>query len=294
MNAVIESKNLTKTYNGHAGIQDLNFRINEGEIYGFLGPNGAGKSTTIRLLLNLIRPTSGSASIFGIDVEKCHKKICHRIGNLPGEFKLYNNLTGRYFLDFFAKLSPQKPVLQEELLEAFKLPPPDLAKKIKNYSRGMKQKLAIIQAMQHYPDLLIMDEPSEGLDPLIRNVLYRYIRKFKTTGKTVFFSSHNLAEVEQVCDRVGLVRDARLIAEESVADLKTKMVRKMEVMFKSSFDPQDFDIAGLEIISQKENSILLKITGDLNPLVRALAKHEIDNLVFPDPSLEETFLTFYN
>ena len=294
MNPVIEINNLTKYYNSHPGIVDLNLEIQPGEVFGFLGPNGAGKSTTIRLILNLLQPTSGSVKIFGKNVRQYYPEIFKRLGNVPGELKLYEELTGSHFLNYINTFSDKSPELQQELFDAFQLEPYDLNKKIKSYSHGMKQKIAIIQALQEKPDLLIMDEPSEGLDPINKNVLYDYVVKFKEWGKTVFFSSHYLAEVEKVCDRVGIVKQSKLIAEESIASLKKKMVRKLEVTFLDSYQPQDFNLENIQAVKEESNRLVMNVYGDINPVLQAISKYKVQNLVFPEPTLEDTFLTFYN
>ncbi len=290
---IIETENLTKYYGKIRGIEDLNFQINEGELFGFLGPNGAGKSTTIRLLLNLLQPSSGRAYLFGKEVRKYYKQIFKRIGNLPGELKLYEELNGNYFLDYMNSFNTKNPILREELIEAFQLKKEDMNKKIKYYSRGMKQKLGIIQALQEEPDLIIMDEPSEGLDPLNKNVLYDYLIKLKDNGKTIFFSSHNLSEVEKISDHVGLVKNGRFIALESINNLKKKMVRRMEIEFAERVDLKDFKYPSRKVIEQKNNCLVLNVTEDINPLLRILTKYRIKNMVFPEPSLEDMFMTFY-
>ncbi|MFC2088109.1 ABC transporter ATP-binding protein [Calditrichota bacterium] len=294
MSIVIEINNLTKYYGTHLGIKDLNLIIKSGEVFGFLGPNGAGKSTTIRLILNLLQPTSGSVKIFGKDVRKYYSEIFKKLSNVPGELKLYEELSGYHFLNYINSFSAKSPELQKELFDAFQLKPYDLNKKIKNYSHGMKQKIAIIQAMQEKPDLLIMDEPSEGLDPINKNVLYDYVAKFKEWGKTVFFSSHYLAEVEKVCDRVGIVKQGKLIAEESIASLKKKMVRKLEVTFLESYTPQEFNLDNIQIVKEESNRLVMNVYGDINSVVRAISKYKLQNLVFPEPTLEDTFMAFYN
>ena len=294
MQPVIEISNLTKYYNSHPGIIDLNLEIQPGEVFGFLGPNGAGKSTTIRLILNLLQPTSGSIKIFGKEVKKHYCNIFKELGNVPGELKLYEELSGSHFLKYMNSFSEKKPQLQQELIDTFQLSSYDLNKKIKSYSHGMKQKIAIIQAMQEKPDLLIMDEPSEGLDPINKNVLYDYVCKFKKWGKTVFFSSHYLAEVEKVCDRVGIVKQSKLIAEESIVDLKKKMVRKLEVIFTETYQAADFKLENIQILKEESNRLVMNVHGDINPVVQAISKYEVQNLVFPEPTLEDTFMTFYN
>ena len=293
MNTIIKTENLTKYYGKHLGMKDLNLEINQGEIFGFLGPNGAGKSTTIRMILHLLKPTSGQVSIFGKKVSKYYAQIYNDLGNLPGELKMYEHLSGQYFLEYMSSFFEKEPKWQSELVEAFQLNSIILAKKLKYYSHGMKQKLGIIQALQHDPALIIMDEPTEGLDPLNKVILYDYLRKFKDQGKTIFFSSHDLSEVEKICDRVGLVRSGQLIALEHIHDLKKKMVRRMEIYFKSKYNPADFKDSNISIIDQQPDRLIITVKGDINLIIKILSKYNLSNLVFPEPSLEETFMQFY-
>jgi beta-exotoxin I transport system ATP-binding protein len=291
--SIIVIRHLTKYYGKFLGIKDINFRVEPGEIFGFLGPNGAGKSTTIRLMLNLILPSSGEVTLFNKNVNIHYAHLFNAIGNVPGELTLYGNLTGRYFLTYMNRFSRKMPKWQAELVQAFALEPSDLNKKIKYYSHGMKQKLAIIQALQDDPELVIMDEPSEGLDPINKNILYQYLKRFKSMGKTIFFSSHDLAEVEKICDRVALVRKGRLIAEESLSDLKEKMVRRMEITFAGPVPKEAFGLANTTIVEQDSHRLILNVRGDINPLLKIIATYEVANLIFPEPSLEETFMDFY-
>ena len=293
MNTIIKIENLTKYYGKHLGIKNLNLKISKGEIFGFLGPNGAGKSTTIRMILHLLKPSAGKVMIFGKDVNRHYAQIYKDLGNLPGELKLYEHLSGAYFLDYMISFFNKEPKWRDEIADAFKLDSKTLAKKIKSYSHGMKQKLGIIQALQHDPELIIMDEPTEGLDPLNKVVLYDYLKMFRDQGKTIFFSSHDLSEVEKICDRIGLVRSGELIALEHISDLKKKMVRRMEIYFKGAYNPADFKSSNIQIIDQQTNRLILTIKGDINSVLRALAKYDINNLIFPEPSLEETFMQFY-
>ncbi|MCK5349174.1 MAG: ABC transporter ATP-binding protein, partial [Desulfobacula sp.] len=258
-----------------------------------LGPNGAGKSTTIRLMLNLLRPSSGVVKIFNKNVQKHYTQIFKHIGNVPGELKLYEELTGSYFLNYMNKFSLQEPKWQSQLIDAFHLSDADLKKKIKHYSHGMKQKLGIIQALQDDPELIIMDEPSEGLDPMNKNILYDYLEKFKALGKTIFFSSHYLAEVEKICDRVGLVKNGRLITRESISSLKEKMVRRLEVIFAQPIFREDFDLQNTDILEHDSHRLVLNVRGNINLLLKKITEYEVKNLVFPEPSLEDTFMTFY-
>lgn len=293
MEPIIQLRHLTKYYGKSLGIEDINLEIHKGEIFGFLGPNGAGKSTTIRLMLNLLRPSLGSVKIFNKNVQKHYDKIFNDIGNVPGELSLYEELTGHNFLNFMNKFSNQEPKWQKELINAFHLSNTDLKKKIKHYSHGMKQKLGIIQALQDDPQLIIMDEPSEGLDPINKNVLYDYLQKFNAMGKTIFFSSHYLAEVEKICDRVGLVKNGKLITSETISSLKEKMIRRLEVTFAHAFLVDDFDLQNTAILEQDSHRLVLNVSGNINLLLKQIVKYEVKNLIFPEPSLEDTFMSFY-
>ncbi len=291
MKSVIEIIDLSKFYGKARGIEDLNLKVSQGEIFGFLGPNGAGKSTTIRLMLGLLRPTRGRVKLFGLDAGT--PSVFQRIGNVPGELKLYEEQTGMGFLTYMNRFSGKPPKWQEELIEAFGLTRAQLNKKIKHYSHGMKQKLGLIQAMQDDPDLLIMDEPTEGLDPINKNILYQYLEKFQAAGKTIFFSSHYLAEVEKVCHRVGLVKDGRLITEESMPSLKKKMIRRMEVTFRAPFPLEDFHLDNVDILAHDSRRLVLSVSNDIDRLLKQITRYEVENLIFPEPSLEDTFMTFY-
>jgi ABC-2 type transport system ATP-binding protein len=294
MSDIIEINQLTKYYGKHRGIEDVSFSIAAGEIFGFLGPNGAGKTTTIRLLLHLLKPNRGTITLFNKSLAKTYTELLSRIGNLPGELSLYESLTGQAFLTFMHHLSKNKPVLQKELLAVFELNETVLRKKIKYYSSGMKQKLGLIQAMQESPPLLILDEPTSGLDPLIQQVLFSQLRKFKNEGKTIFFSSHHLAEVEKLCDRVGLIRDGRLIAVEDIPALKARMVRRMRIETQEALDPRLFLSDSVKLVKHENHIVELQISGgDINLLISKLAGIKIKNLVFPEPNLEDIFLTYY-
>ena len=290
---VIETVNLSKFYGQTRGIESVNLTITRGELFGFLGPNGAGKSTTIRCLLHFLRPTQGKVYLFGNDISSSYYDVFRRIGNVPGELKLYEELDGQYLLDFMNGFNRLDSPLRTDLIESFQFSPEDLSRKIKHYSRGMKQKLLIIQALQEAPDLIVMDEASEGLDPLNKNILYDWLLKLKDKGSTIFFSSHNLSEVEKLCDRVGLIKDGQMIAIESIASLKKKMIRKMEIEFRDRVDPEILKAPGVENIKQEGDKYIVHTLGDINILLRHISQHRIKNLVFPEPSLEEMFMHFY-
>ena len=294
---MIKLVNVTKFYRGFCAVDHVNLEVGKGVVFGFLGPNGAGKTTTIKMMAGVLKPTEGQIIINGIDLSEDPSEAKRCTGFIPDRPFLYEKLTGEEFLRFTAGLyrSNHSSSLETDirtLLERFELSHWG-AELIESYSHGMKQKLGIIQALQHDPELIIMDEPTEGLDPLNKVVLYDYLKMFRDQGKTIFFSSHDLSEVEKICDRIGLVRSGELIALEHISDLKKKMVRRMEIYFKGAYNPADFKSPNIQIIDQQTNRLILTIKGDINSVLRALAKYDINNLIFPEPSLEETFMQFY-
>lgn len=289
--SVINTSSLTKYYGPYRGIEDLDLAIEEGEVFGFLGPNGAGKTTTIRLFMALLRPSTGTATIFGRDVWREAAAIKVDAGNLPGDIHLYNKMTGNEFLNFVERFRPKKPpVLKEELVERFDL---DLKKRISDYSKGNRQKVGIIQATMHNPRLLLLDEPTSGLDPLMQQEFYRLIKEFKSRGHTVFLSSHNLTEVERVCDRVGVIKDGQLVAIERVDTLMAKKVRYVEVVFENPVNPDEFRLPGVTSINQIDNRLRLTVKGDIDPLIKKLATYNVEDFLSTHASLEEIFLEFY-
>jgi ABC-2 type transport system ATP-binding protein len=292
---IIQTKGLTKLYGSHVGICDLDLQIEKGEIFGFLGPNGAGKTTTIRLILGLIRPTRGKAYVFGKDIAKEGLTIRKQIGNLPGELSLFEELTGQELLDFLGGFFDCQYIeLRNRLISEFEIQDRDLRRKIKHYSSGMKQKLGLIQAMQHNPKLLILDEPSDRLDPLMQLALYRQLHEFRENGTTIFFSSHILSEVQRICDRVGIVRAGRLVDVESIDDLKHKNVRRMEVHFRSEPDLHIENIPGVTIERRLDNRLYLLVRGNVDVLLKELAQCDLEDIVYPEPDLEDVFLNFYS
>src|SRR4051812_32649063 len=235
---------LTKAYGSVAGrvhrpgriaagevraLEDLTISVREGEIFGFLGPNGAGKSTTIRLLLGYLRPTAGEGRVLGLDIVRDSVAIRGRTGYLPGGVALYDSLTGQQLLDYLADLSGRPPTRRAELCDRLELSSQTLQRLVRDYSRGMRQKIGIVQALQHEPELAILDEPSEGLDPLMQRAFYDILDALKAEGRTIFFSSHVLSEVERVCDRVAIIRRGQLIATEDVAGLLARRKRNVEM-----------------------------------------------------------------
>ena len=292
MTAVIETDRLTKRYGEARGIEDLSMSVEAGEVFGFLGPNGAGKTTTIRTLLDLLHPTSGAASVFGLDSRRESLAIRARLGNLPGDFSCDPRLTGRELVSFLAELRGVRDLGRApQLAERFEA---DLDRPLGELSRGNRQKIGLIQAFFHDPELLILDEPTGGLDPLMQEQFLELVREEVQYGRTVFLSSHELDEVQRVCDRVGIIRDGRLVAVERVADLTGRAYRHVSLEFDTPVDPAEFaQLPGVGELVAAGNRISFTVEGDLDPVVKAAARHPVRDLEVAQPTLEEVFLTYY-
>ena len=292
MTAVIQIEKLTKTYGTHRGIVDIDLEVQEGEAFGFLGPNGAGKTTTIRTLLDHIRPTSGHARIFGIETTVDPVAIHRRLGYLPGEFSLYDKLTGGQTLDYFANLRGGVDRLyQQDLVARLDVDP---TRRFREYSKGNKQKIGLIIALQHRPDLLLLDEPTSGLDPLIQQVFYEVIREAKAEGRTVFLSSHILSEVEKTCGRVAIIRDGRLARVDRTEALRDLAHHQVELVFADKVPVDEFSsLPGVSDVVAEDHILRLRVAGSITPVVRAAAKYELADFISREPSLEETFLAEY-
>ena len=293
---MIEARDLTKRYGATVGLEGLDLTVERGEVFGFLGPNGSGKTTTIRLLLDLIRPTRGEARLFGRPARDAG--IRGRVGHLPGDLVLDGRLTGLETLRFLASLQgrgppPAPPRRGEEFAERLGLTRTDLARRVREYSRGMRQKLGLAAALQHDPDVLILDEPTTGLDPLVREVVFDLLQQAGRDGRTVFHSSHVLSEVERTCTRVGILRAGRLVSLARTDELRRASVRRMVVRFAHPVPPGDLDIPGVEIVEQDGPRVVLRVASALDPLLRVLARHPVEHLAFPEPSLEEAFVELY-
>lgn len=293
MDHPIEINGLTKCYGRRRGVQDLHLTVSRGSIYGFLGPNGAGKTTTIRLLLGLLRPTSGSAKICGLDIVKRSLAIRSKIGYLPGEVHFFNHLSGYAMLRYLSDLRGLDcQAKAEQLAQAMEL---DLSIKVRAHSRGMRQKLGIIQAMMHEPEVLILDEPTNSLDPLVQQTVYELLEKYARDGGTIFFSSHIISEVERICHRVAMIRDGRIVADDSIEDLRAKSTRIQHVNLAlkpgctlSSPLPQ-----GLQIASHAGRQYHLVNMGPAQSLLDYLNHNPIESVTIESPSLEEVFMQFY-
>jgi ABC-2 type transport system ATP-binding protein len=292
MTAIIETSALCKRYgNGH-GIEDLTLTIRRGEVFGFLGPNGAGKTTTIRTLLDLLHPTSGSAKLFGLDSRRDSRAIRARLGNLPGEFTYDDRLTGAELLRFFAGVRGMKGLGRAAALaERFQA---DLNRPLRELSRGNRQKIGLIQALFHEPELVVLDEPTTGLDPLMQEEFLAVVGEFRDRGGTVLLSSHDLDEVERICDRVGIIRAGRLIAVDDVQAMRDRAYRHVTVRFAHAVTAAELDgIAGVEDVVADDATLRFRVLGDLDAVIKALAAHRVRDLEVTRPTLEELFLTFY-
>ena len=292
--AAISFEGLTKRYGTLTAVSNLTLQVDEGEILGFLGLNGAGKTTSIRILLDLLRPTSGRASIFGHDCQSDSIAARAEVGYLPSELGLYSDISGQQVLDLIAKLSPQapNPAYVHELRERLSLPESDLRRKLREYSSGMKRKLGIIQAFQADPPLLILDEPTEGLDPLMQEAFYNLLADIQRRGRTVFFSSHVLSEVERVCERVALLRKGKLVLLSTVEECRKLAARDVQVVFHTDV-PSPANLPSTQVLSATSRSWLLKVMGPLGPLLKELAPLPVADLTVSEVKLEDALRHFY-
>jgi ABC-2 type transport system ATP-binding protein len=290
---VIQTFDLTKSYGPDRGIMDVTLNVNKGEIFGFLGPNGAGKTTAIRVLLDLIRPTSGYAEVFGLETRKHSVEIRERTGYLPGEMHLYENMTGLELLQYFGALRPQVDwALVDQMAARLSC---DLTRRIGALSQGNKRKVGLIQAFMHRPELLILDEPTAGLDPLIQHEFLELISEASQAGQTIFLSSHNLPEVERICHRVGMIRGGRLIAVEEIEVLRQRAVRKLEIRFAEPVPADPFEkLTGIQDLHLDGNILRCTLRGSIDPVVKAAAQYEVVDLVSEQPNLEEIFMALYS
>ena len=292
MTAAIETRNLTKRYGHSRGIIDVDLVVETGQIFGFLGPNGAGKSTLIRLLLDLIRPTSGRASVLGLDVRRDRLAIDRRTSYVPGELSLYSDMTGRQLLTYLGNLQGHVDgAYRESLIERLELDP---TKRIKSLSRGNKQKVGLVAAFMIRPELLILDEATAGLDPFIQLEFEHLCEEARDEGRTVFISSHQLPEVEHLCDRVGIIREGRLLAVETIAGLKERALRRIEIDFIGTVDADAFaNLPGVSDLVVRDGTLRCTVMGSVDALIKAAARFEVRNIRSVDTSLEEIFMAYY-
>jgi ABC-2 type transport system ATP-binding protein len=291
--SAIRIKRLTKDYGQGHGLFDLDLDVQRGEILGFLGPNGAGKSTTMRLLLDLIKPTSGSATLLGLDSQAESLEIRRRVGFLPGELDLYPMLSGAAMLDYLAELrGGVDRGVRDALAERFDA---DLGRRIRELSTGNRQKLGLIQAFMHEPELLILDEPIAGLDPLVQQSFHALLREVAAQGRTVFLSSHTLSEVERVADRVAMLRRGRLVVVDSLEDLREVAVQRLEIEFGGDAPRVEelAELPGVREVALEGAHLVVAFEGSADALVKVIAAHEVRSIRSRDDDLEEIFLRYY-
>jgi ABC-2 type transport system ATP-binding protein len=293
----IETKGLTKHYGRRMvgrvrALEDVSIEVREGEIFGFLGPNGAGKSTMIRCLLGFLHPTSGGGQVLDHDIARDSLEIRRRVGYLPGGIALYDSMTGQELLEYLGRLYGRESSRRRELCDRLEMGTNALRRPIRDYSRGMRQKMGIIQALQHDPELAILDEPSEGLDPLMQQAFYSVLDDLKKEGRTIFFSSHILPEVERVCDRVAIIREGRLVALEEIHALITRRRRHVELRYAGR-PPLLDGVAGVSDIRLTDGILTCLLQGDVGPFLQALGPATITDLTIRPASLEDAFLEYY-
>jgi ABC-2 type transport system ATP-binding protein len=292
MTIAIETAGLTKNYGPTIAVDDLNLRVERGQVFGFLGPNGAGKSTTIRLLLALQRPTRGRAAVLGRDAAADSVEVHRRVGYLPGDLKLFPRLTGRQHIDWFLRArGTADGSYARQLADRFQLV---TDRPVRELSKGNRQKVGLVLAFMHRPELLVLDEPTSGLDPLIQHEFEDLLRETAGQGRTVFLSSHELDEVQRVCDRVAVIKDGRLVAEDTVDGLRGAAPQKLEVRFRRPVDPASLRVLdGVTVTSSDGPRLALDVTCEIGPVLKVIASHDPVALVCRPAGLDELFLGFY-
>lgn len=289
---ILETTNLSKRYASKLALNALNLTVRRGEIFGYLGPNGAGKSTTIRLLLDLIRPTAGSARILGLDTGRDSVQIKRYVGNLPGEVRFWEHLTGLQVIQYVCGLRPGCDMAYAlELAERFSL---NLNGRMRDYSTGNKRKIGLIQALMHRPPLLILDEPTTGLDPLMQQIFNELMLEIRDEGRTVFLSSHVLSEVDSICDRVGILRHGTLQAVEKVSDIKRVQYRQITIYTDDSMNLVEWSaLPGVTEVTFLTGGVQLCVTGPLDPVIKQAALLNVHDMHIEEPRLEDVFLAYY-
>jgi ABC-2 type transport system ATP-binding protein len=291
MTEVIEAIGLTKSYGTRRGIVDVGFAVHDGEVFGFLGPNGAGKTTTIRTLLGLLRPTSGRATVLGLDVWDDAPRVHEQISFLGSDPGYLGELTAAEQLDYVARLRHLPKGAWRPMAERFELDP---TVPIKKLSRGNRQKVGVVQAFMGEPPLLVLDEPTTGLDPLMQREFLSVLSELRSGGRTIFLSSHNLPEVERSCDRVGIIREGRLHEVSTVQALLASHWRSVNLVLEAAPAPGTFDLPNVEVASMAARDVHLMVRGDVNPLLRRIAELDVYDVSITTPEIEDVFLRFYD
>lgn len=285
----IKVDQLKKYFGKNKAVDGISFDVEKGEIYGFLGPNGAGKTTTIRCMMDFIRPKGGEVKILGLDAQKDTVALKSQIGYLSSEERLYDTWTGQDHINLLKRIRGDSK-RAKKLTTQFNLNP---NLKIHHLSSGNKRKLSLILALMSEPEVLILDEPTAGFDPLLQNVIYDILREYRDRGRSVFMSSHNLAEIERICNRVAIIKQGKLVATESIQDLKKKKLYSIEVYFDQKFNKKDFKLEGVKIVEEMPTGLIINVKGDVNPLIKKLNKYQLTDLEIKHAGLEEIFLEFY-
>ena len=287
--SIIEINNLSKYFGDLKAVDDVSFGVEKGEIFGFLGPNGAGKTTTIRCMMDFIRPSKGKIRLLGLDSQGDSALLKGKIGYLSPDVHLYGYWTGQQHFDFLESVHGKSTNLKS-LIKKLDFNP---KAKAKSLSSGNKQKLGLIMALMNSPELLILDEPTAALDPLLQNSIYEILKEYRNKGCTIFISSHNLPEVEQICDRVAIIRQGKLVVVENIANLRQRKMHVVSLEFENGYKKEDFEKLGVELIQATESQLTMRIKGDLNPLMRVMANYRLSNVEITHASLEDIFLGFY-
>lgn len=288
--SIINIRNLTKTYGKSRGIENVSLEVNKGEIFGFIGPNGAGKSTTIKLLLNLIFPNSGEAKIFELDCVMQTTKIKERMGYVPSEVRYYDNMKVQDLINYAKSFHTNVDNdYVKELCKTFDI---ELEKNINQLSLGNKKKVAIVQALIHKPQVLILDEPTNGLDPLIQQKLFATLLRLKEEGTTTFLSSHNLTEVEEFCDRVAIIKEGKIIDVKNISEFSNKKIKRITLKLSQDIK-EEIKAVGGEIIESTENSLVFNYNSDINKLLTVIGKYNLEDLIVEEKKLSEVFMSYY-
>jgi ABC-2 type transport system ATP-binding protein len=287
---VIEAQNLAKHFGSVSALSGVSLSVEPGQIYGFLGPNGAGKTTTIRCLMGFIRPDTGIAKVLGEPVDISDNRLKNRIGYLASDTAFYPAWNGHQHASYMQSVRQ----IGIDYLPLAKRLGLDMATKARKLSTGNKQKLALLLALMHDPELLILDEPTRGLDPLLQRELYSILRELRDRGRTIFMSSHNLSEVQEICDEVGIIKSGKIVASDTLLSLRKLQTHVINLTFAEPFDVADFKLPNVEINHANKTSLVVSATGDLNPLLRILPKYMIADIDINHASLEEVFMRYYN
>ena len=288
---VIVIDKLQKSYGKVQAVRGISMSVERGEIFGFLGPNGAGKTTTIRCMLDVIRPSAGTIRVLGLDAQRDALALHKRIGYIPGDVRLPGQMTGKQIIDYFSRLQGRQPVLLDDLVARFDV---EMKRQLKSYSKGMRQKIGIVLGFMCDPDVLILDEPSSGLDPLLQKVFNEFLLEEQARGKTVFMSSHIMSDVEKVCQRVAVIRQGEIVTIEEVETLRQKAGQRVIVEFGDAVNADEVArMPGVSMVTSHNNSYHFNVRGSMDALIKALSRHEVLRLEAEEAPLEEVFLKFY-